>query len=48
MADRNESGSASSKHLLRNTSKEVDYSCKSCQERESQLKEALDDSTRPK
>ena len=43
MADYNGSSSASSKHLLRSTRNEVDYVCKSCQDCESQLKEALDE-----
>ena len=43
MADCNGSGSASSTHLLRSTGNEIDYVCKSCKDRESQLKEALDE-----
>jgi len=43
VADYNSYSGESSKHLLRNTSNEVSYLCKSGQDRESQLKETIDE-----
>ena len=43
MADYNTCSGESTKHLLRNTSNEVNYLCISCQDRESQLKESIDE-----
>ena len=43
MAEYNGFSVALSKDLLRSISKEVDYMCKSCQDHESKLKEALDE-----